>query len=161
MHKVNTREFRKIYELMSHGKYLFCKCTVGLRVRKPLWKEGFAYQLIRDGKEELQFVYTLLKFSPFIWTKKKLDRYLEKLFSWVPDEAVIEDHSGLGRFNEGPQVYHLSYPENRELEEGEEGVFYILPDGEKVCFLKGKGKPLPKWETLTLFHPLCPAPFLL
>lgn len=154
-------KFRDVYELMEHGRYLFCKCVVGLQIKEPLHREGFVYQNIRDGNEDLHFIYTRLKFSPFIWSRKKLDQYLEELFSFVPPDIVVEDHTPLERFNQGLQAKHLSYPIRRRFEEGEEGVFFITPRGKELLFLKGKGKPIRKKATLTLFHPLCPLPALL
>lgn len=153
-------KFRDVYELMEHGRYLFCKCVVGLQLREPLHREGFVYQNVRDGKEDLHFIYTRLRFSPLFWTRKKLNAYLQKLFSFVPPEMVIEDHTPLERFNRGLQVEHLSYPLYRRFEEGEEGVFYITPRGKELLFLKGKGKPIKNPPVLTLFHPLCPLPAL-
>lgn len=158
---ISKVRFRDLYELMEHGRYLFCKCVVGLQIKEPLHRKGFVYQHIRDGEEELHFIYTRLRFSPLVWSKKKLDRYLEKLFSFVPQEMVIEDHTPLERFNEGLQVKYLSYPLKREFQEEEEGVFFITPSGKKFLFLKEKGKPIRKETTLTLFHPLCPLPAIL
>ena len=141
---------------MEHGRYLFCKCVVGLQIEEPIHRKGFVYQNIKDGNEDLHFIYTRLRLSPLVWSRKRLNQYLEELFAFIPSDIVVENHSPLERFNQGLQVQHLSYPIRRRFEAGEEGVFFILPQGRELLLLKGKGKPIHKKTTLTLFHPLCP-----
>ncbi len=155
-------EFRKIYELMRHGRYLFVKRVVGLKIKQKIDPPpGFVLQtLVLDGDTH-HFIYTDIgKFKPFIFSKKKLDKKLEEIFSFVPKDVVVTDERELESmevFNSGLYVTYGSYPIRRGLGEGEEGAEFRKED-KVVSFLKEKGKHIPKWETLTVFHPLCPLP---
>jgi len=158
----SQQEFRKIYELMRHGRYLFVKRVVGLKIKRKIDPPpDFILQTLVFGRVVHHFIYTDIgHFKPFIFSRKKLDRKLEEIFSFVPKDVVVVDEQELESleiFNNGPYIVHGSYPVKRELKEGEEGVSFRK--GTKiVSFLKGKGKRIPKWETLTVFHPLCPFP---
>ena len=159
----SLEELRKIYELMRHGKWLFCKRVVGVMLREEVDPpSNFVLQKIRIEGKEMLFIYTELIFKPFIWSKRKLDTHLEKLFSFLSPHIVETDErvlSSLEEFNKGLKVLYGSYPVKRPLGEGEEGVEF-RKGGKTVSFLKDRGKPVPKWETLTVFHPLCPLPAL-
>ncbi len=160
----SEREFREIYELMRHKKWLFVKRAVGLMLKREVPpKPGYVLQTLRLGSEEMFFIYSDLgKFRPLIWTKEKLDAKLEEMFSFVPDNAIVKDESilkSLARFNQGLVVTYGSYPEWKPLPEGREGVEFRKGDRVSSSVV-GEGKAIPKWETMTIFHPLCPLPLI-